>query len=221
MIVKKPIAPAAPAAPIAPAAPAAPAAFTLGAMGAPPSRGGSRGGGKQPFSGSDAESMPAVVIGRGAVETMLHTMLALPEGVYASREQLATAAVGASQARSGHEGSLHTARCQTGRQGSDSHGLLFVTGRANDGLLGYAIDKPASEARAVGAAKSAHAAGGWGAAPAWLTRLVRDGFPWELAGDSPARAAGFSGFTPAAVKQVIDARAAPAPAAPVAKKKVK
>ena len=206
---------------ITPAAPAAPAAFTLGAMGAPPSRGGSRGGGKAPFTGSAAEHMPAVVIGRGAVETMLFTMLALPEGVYASREQLATAAVGAMQARSGHEGSLHTARCQTGRQGSDSHGLLFVTGRAPDGHVGYAVDKAASEARAVGAAQAAHTAGGWGAAPSWLTRIVRDGFPWAMSSDSPAAAAGFSGYVPAAVKQVIDARAAPAPAAPVAKKKGK
>jgi len=194
--------------------------FSLGAMGAPPLRGGSRGGGKQPFTGSSPESMPLVAIGRGAVESMLFTMLALPDGAYASREQLATAAVGAMQARSGYEGSLHTARCQTGRQGSDSHGLLFSTGRASDGLIGYAIDKSASEARAVSAAKSAHAAGGWGAAPSWLTRLVRDGFPWELSPDSPARAAGFAGHDPAAVKQVIDARAAESPA-PVAKKKVK
>jgi len=194
--------------------------FSLNAMGLPPSRGGSRGGGKQPFAGSSPDTMPPVVIGRGAVETMLHTMLALPDGVYASREQLATAAVGASQARSGHEGSLHTARCQTGRQGSDSHGLMFVTGRAADGNVGYRIDKPASEARAVGAAKSAHAAGGWGAAPSWLTRIVRDGFPWELASDSPAKAAGFAGYDPAAVKQVIDARAAVS-AAPAETKKTK
>jgi len=196
--------------------------FSLGAMGAPPLRGGSRGGGKQPFAGSSPDTMPIVAIGRGAVETMLHTLLALPDGAYASREQLATAAVGASQARSGYEGSLHTARCQTGRQGSDSHGLMFTTGRANDGNIGYAIDKSASEARAVGAAQAAHAAGGWGAAPSWLTRIVRDGFPWDLAGDSAARAAGFAGFDPPAVAQVIAARAAvAAPVAPVAKKKVK
>jgi len=176
--------------------------------------------GKAPFAGSSPDTMPIVVIGRGAVETMIFTMLALPEGVYASREQLATAAVGASQARSGHEGSLHTARCQTGRQGSDSHGLLFSTGRANDGNIGYAVDKAASEARAVGAAKSAHAAGGWGAAPSWLTRLVRDGFPWAMSSDSAARAAGFAGYDPAAVKQVIDARAAVS-AAPAATKKTK
>jgi len=217
MIAKKPAA----AAPVVATPPAAPAAtpFSLGAMGAPPSRGGSRGG-KQPFSGSAADTMPIVVIGRGAVETMIFTMLALPEGSFASREQLATAAVGASQARSGHEGSLHTARCQTGRQGSDSHGLLFSTGRAPDGHVGYAVDKAASEARAVGAAKSAHAAGGWGAAPSWLTRLVRDGFPWAMSSDSAARAAGFAGYDPAAVKQVIDARAAVS-AAPAATKKTK
>jgi len=201
------------------AAPAAPAAFTLGALGLPPSRGGSRGGGKAPFAGSSPDTMPIVVIGRGAVETMIFTMLALPDGAYASREQLATAAVGASQARSGHEGSLHTARCQTGRQGSDSHGLLFTSGRASDGLIGYRIDKAGSESRAVGAAQAAHTAGGWGAAPSWLTRIVRDGFPWDLASDSAARAAGFSGYDPAAVKQVI--AAAPVAAAPVAKKKVK
>jgi len=194
--------------------------FSLGAMGAPPLRGGSRGGGKAPFAGSAADTMPAVVIGRGAVETMLHTLLALPDGVYASREQLATAAVGASQARSGLEGSLHTARCQTGRQGSDSHGLLFTSGRASDGNVGYRVDKAASEARAVGAAQAAHAAGGWGAAASWLTRIVRDGFPWVLGSDSAARTAGFAGYDPAAVAQVIAARA-PVAAAPAAKKKVK
>jgi len=207
------------AAPVAPAAPVA-TPFSLNAMGAPPLRGGSRGGGKQPFAGSAAESMPLVAIGRGAVETMIFTMLALPDGAYASREQLATAAVGASQARSGLEGSLHTARCQTGRQGSDSHGLLFTSGRASDGLIGYRIDKAASEARAVGAARVAWEAGGWGASPSWLTRLVRDGFPWVLGSDSLARAAGFGGSIPPAVAQVIAARA-PVSAAPAAKKKVK
>jgi hypothetical protein len=156
-------------------------------MGAPPKGGRGKAG---PFTGAPVNGLiippPA---GEGSIEYMIRALLAQPEGVYVSREQLAQLVVDAGYGRSGLTGALHTARCQTGRQGTQEHGYVFVTGLASDGEKGYNVDKEGSERNVTA---QIVVGGVWAAQPKPVAKRAARGFPWELV-TPEAKAAGFVG----------------------------
>jgi hypothetical protein len=156
-------------------------------MGAPPKGGRGKAG---PFTGAPVNGLiippPA---GEGSIEYMIRALLAQPEGVYVSREQLAQLVVDAGYGRSGLTGALHTARCQTGRQGTQEHGFVFSTGLASDGEKGYNVDKEGSERNVTA---QIVVGGVWAAQPKPVAKRAARGFPWALV-TPEAKAAGFVG----------------------------
>ena len=168
------------------APPVAPPVVAL-PMGAPPKGGRGKAG---PFTGAPVNGLVIPTPnGEGSIEYMIRAMLAQPEGVYVSREQLAQLVVDAGYGRSGLTGALHTARCQTGRQGTQEHGYVFSTGLASDGEKGYNVDKGGSERNVVA---QIVVGGAWGVQPKPVAKRAARGFPWALV-TAEARAAGFIG----------------------------